>query len=396
MKVSKLPSLVLAVALQVVPISRVFIASSPATGSSFAIISTWIAGAFALLGGYDVVSGASSISITPTTATTGVPYLGAVQYSGSHASSAKSWELRNNWSGAKSGCNSVYEIAPGLWLTNASTYLARVGGTPTASGTFSFTLRIWSGSGCSGGDNDTRSASITINAGSATAPTITTQPVGRTAAAGANVSFSVTANGTAPLNYQWRLNGANLSGATNSTLALTSVTANQAGNYTVVVNNSAGSVTSSPALLTVTPVNTAPAISAIANQIISASTSTVPASFSVSDVETPAANLILSVVSSSTTLIPASNIVLGGSGANRTVTLTPVAGQTGTATITITVSDGSATASTSFQLVVQSARPPPPTNLIIIGAHGVGTISPNIYAQALDQGKTYTITAVSG
>jgi hypothetical protein len=173
MRVSKLQSLVLAAALQVLPISRVFIASAPAAGSSYAIVATWIAGTVALLGGYDAVSGASTISITPTSATNGVRYSGAVQYSGEHAGDAKSWQLVNNWNGAQSGCNNVYEIAPGLWLTNSSTYLARVGGTPTASGTFNFTMQIHSSANCGGGDSDTRSASIVIAAGTAnTAPSL--------------------------------------------------------------------------------------------------------------------------------------------------------------------------------------------------------------------------------
>jgi hypothetical protein len=64
--------------------------------------------------------------------------------------------------------------------------------------------------------------------------------------------FSVTASGTGPLSYQWNLNGTALPGATSSTLTLTSPQLTDAGGYSVVVANIAGSVTSSVAVLTVT------------------------------------------------------------------------------------------------------------------------------------------------
>jgi probable HAF family extracellular repeat protein len=85
-----------------------------------------------------------------------------------------------------------------------------------------------------------------------TAPTITAQPTNQTIVQGSNVTFSVTATGTAPLNYQWRFNTTNLLfGATNASLLLTNVQTTNAGNYSVVVTNVAGSVTSSNAVLTV-------------------------------------------------------------------------------------------------------------------------------------------------
>jgi hypothetical protein len=82
-------------------------------------------------------------------------------------------------------------------------------------------------------------------------PTITSQPVSRTNSVGGNVTFSVSATGTAPLAYQWRFNGASLAAATQSTLALTTVQLSQAGSYTVVVTNNYGSVTSAVAQLQV-------------------------------------------------------------------------------------------------------------------------------------------------
>lgn len=82
-------------------------------------------------------------------------------------------------------------------------------------------------------------------------PTITSQPQDRVAATNANVSFSVSVCGTPPFNYQWRLNGTNLPNATNASLNLFNVSLNDAGQYSVVVSNPAGSVTSAPATLVV-------------------------------------------------------------------------------------------------------------------------------------------------
>ena len=82
-------------------------------------------------------------------------------------------------------------------------------------------------------------------------PGITNQPVSQTVAQGGTVNFSVGANGTAPLGYQWRLNGINLTGATNATLTVTSAQLTNMGDYTVIVSNPGASVTSAPANLLV-------------------------------------------------------------------------------------------------------------------------------------------------
>src|ERR1041385_6386712 len=82
-------------------------------------------------------------------------------------------------------------------------------------------------------------------------PSVTTQPQDQAVVVGQSASFSVEASGTTPLSYRWRLNGSAISGATNATLALSNVQSNQAGSYSVVVSNAAGSVTSSVATLTV-------------------------------------------------------------------------------------------------------------------------------------------------
>ncbi len=89
------------------------------------------------------------------------------------------------------------------------------------------------------------------NPPAATAPSITNPPQSLTVAVGANANFLVGASGTAPLNYFWSLNTNTPVGVNSSTLALVSVTTNDAGAYRVIITNSVGSATSSVATLTV-------------------------------------------------------------------------------------------------------------------------------------------------
>lgn len=92
------------------------------------------------------------------------------------------------------------------------------------------------------------------------APSLTSQPVSQTVSAGANVSFGVAAEGTAPLVYQWQKNGSPISGANAPTLNLPNVQGADSGSYRVVVSNAAGSATSAVAVLSVETGPVAPAI----------------------------------------------------------------------------------------------------------------------------------------
>jgi hypothetical protein len=83
------------------------------------------------------------------------------------------------------------------------------------------------------------------------APVITLQPRSTAGAPGTNVTFSAAAGGSPPLFWQWLFNGTAIPGATDSSLTLTAVTTNQAGNYWAVVTNSFGSATSQVAVLDV-------------------------------------------------------------------------------------------------------------------------------------------------
>ncbi|MFN9956720.1 MAG: Ig-like domain-containing protein, partial [bacterium] len=78
--------------------------------------------------------------------------------------------------------------------------------------------------------------------------------------------------------------------------------------------------------------------------------------FTVGDVETAVGSLTVTASSSDLGVVAAEGIALGGSGANRTITLSPVANASGTSTITVTVTDGGGlTAARSFALTVAAA-----------------------------------------
>lgn len=90
--------------------------------------------------------------------------------------------------------------------------------------------------------------------GNPVAPSITAEPANQTVTAGQTATFNVTASGTAPLSYQWQLNAADIPGATAASYTTpVTTTANSGEMFRVVVSNSAGSVTSNSATLTVNP-----------------------------------------------------------------------------------------------------------------------------------------------
>ena len=108
--------------------------------------------------------------------------------------------------------------------------------------------------GCGGGGSDTPPTPV--------APTITTQPAAtQTVTAGTSVSFTVAATGTPAPTYQWKKGGtAVATGGTAATYTIATPTVSDAGTYTVTVTNSAGNITSNPAVLNVLPQASAPAI----------------------------------------------------------------------------------------------------------------------------------------
>jgi glucose/arabinose dehydrogenase/mono/diheme cytochrome c family protein len=117
-------------------------------------------------------------------------------------------------------------------------------------------------------------------------PSISLQPKGTAVILGHAASFTVSANGTAPLSYQWSNDAGNLSGASNASLAFSNVTADEAGNYSVTVSNAVGQATSHgvrlivlfPPLLVAQPASTYALIGKSANLTV-AVTGTGPFSY---------------------------------------------------------------------------------------------------------------------
>ena len=114
-------------------------------------------------------------------------------------------------------------------------------------------------------------ATLTVSA-NPVAPNITAQPANQTVTAGQTATFSVTATGIAPLTYQWQKGGANIVGANAASYTTPATTsADNGSKFDVIVSNSAGSVTSAQATLTVSASPVAPNITAQpANQTVTA------------------------------------------------------------------------------------------------------------------------------
>ena len=171
--------------------------------------------------------------------------------------------------------------------------------------------------------------------------------------------------------------------------------ANSTGSVTLTVTVSDGQLAISRAFAVTVqsaagqPGNTPPVISAIPDQTISQDTATAALPFLVSDAETAASGLAVSAVSDNTVLVPSASMVLNGSDTNRTLTVTPAAGRSGYANITLFVSDGVASNSVTFGLTVQAAG-----GSVMVTWKGKGRVTPNLSAQTLTVGNTYSLTAV--
>jgi Immunoglobulin domain len=105
----------------------------------------------------------------------------------------------------------------------------------------------------SAGKMTSNAATLTVNA-ALVAPTITQQPSNQTVTVGQTATFSVIAAGTPPLTYQWQKGSTTITGATSASYTTPATTAaDNDTQFSAVVSNSAGKITSNAATLTVNP-----------------------------------------------------------------------------------------------------------------------------------------------
>ncbi len=177
--------------------------------------------------------------------------------------------------------------------------------------------------------------------GSTTPPVITGEPANATVTAGQAATFSVNAMGTAPLSYQWQKNGTNIVSATAASYTTPATTmADNGTTFLVIVSNSAGSKTSSPATLTVNAAPVAPAITAQPqNETVTVGQS---ATFSVTATGTAPLSYqwqknSLNIASATNSSYTTPATLAGDNGATFDVVITNTAGTVTSATATLTV-----------------------------------------------------------
>jgi len=144
-----------------------------------------------------------------------------------------------------SPCTSgAYEIwGPGVWSVWQYSWTGTV---PGIAGTNDVDLDVFNGT------SNQMVAALVVATNASPSVTLASR-LDRVVDSSGTVSFTAMALGTPPLNYQWLLNGATIPGATNATININNAQTNDAGNYTVLVTNISGSITSSAVSLTVYP-----------------------------------------------------------------------------------------------------------------------------------------------
>jgi len=162
------------------------------------------------------------------------------------------------------------------------------------------------------------------------------------------MSWSATANNS------WLTIVGGTAGSNSGTVTI-SCEANVGAERTGTITVTAAGATNSPQTVEIRQAlgfNDPPTISDIPDQSVNVNSVTSSISFTIGDTESEAGLLTVSASSSDSTLVPESNIILAGTGTDRTIKIVPADNQTGKAVITVTVSDGKETAGDTFEITV--------------------------------------------
>lgn len=335
--------------------------------------------------GVHTIAGATQLSASspsPLSATVGTSVSVAFAITGT-TSEPERWFLSGSFPpGLSVGGQTSGEVLGGtIFLT----------GTPTTAGTYNIGLQAKDDP--TGYLTPVYNYQVIVTDSAPVAPSITTHPQSQSVNVGANVMLTVAASGTPSPTFQWRKDGIDINGATSATLSLNGIQLGDAGIYTAVASNSAGSATSNGATLTVTEPPAPPAITSH------------PSSQSV----TEGANVSFTVAASGN---PAPTIQWRKDGVDingatsATLNLNNVQlGDAGVYTAVATNSAGSATSNAATLTVSQAAVAPaitmqPPSHnigaggTVIFGVEATGVPSPTIKWQiSTDGGSNWSDVA---
>lgn len=243
----QLPVMALMFLLQRTPVLRAIITTEFTLHATAGTVLKGVLASAAAMGTVHTVAGATELSVgttgNPITGKVGESFTGGFAVTGAPAV-AGSYQV----TGALPAGLVVNDIVG--QTVNGS--VVTISGTPTEAGTFPLGVTAWKGANRTlNGGSPTFTYTIVIEAAAGAAPTISAQPQGQTVNAGQSVTFSVTAGGDPAPTYQWRKDGVNISGANSASYSISNTAAGDAGAYSVVVTNAAGSVTSAVVSLTI-------------------------------------------------------------------------------------------------------------------------------------------------
>ena len=250
------PSMVLMFLLQRTPILRSVITTEFTIQATAGTVLKGVIATAAAMGTVHTVAGATELNAgsggNPAQGTVGQPFTGGFSVVGAPAV-AGSYRV----TGALPAGLSI----TGIVDQTVNSSVVNITGTPTAAGSFDLSVNAWKGQNRTlEGGSPTFTYTIEISAEAGVAPTITPQPQSQTKTAGQSVTFSVTAAGDPAPTFQWRKNGTPIAGATAASLSLSALATVDAANYSVVITNASGSVTSAVATLTVTAAPAGPSL----------------------------------------------------------------------------------------------------------------------------------------